>query len=149
MTGGVEFQVRGDKKAAVDLRKVGERGSDIRRVSEKVRRVYRDSNERRFGGYGHWPANAPATLEKKTRLGQDMRVERATGALYRSLTSARAAGQVDVRNPQEFRFGTDLPYARYQQGTRHQPARDLIELSPAERKKVSDLISAYIARSET
>lgn len=139
------IEVRGATAAAVDLKRLGDRGSDIRRVSEKVRAVYRRSNEQRFGsgGAGSWPPLAPATKEKKAREGLDPRPLRETGALYRSLTSPRVAGQIDERDPTEFRFGTTLPYAYVQTKT-----RDLIELTASDRKQVTDLISGYISRAQ-
>lgn len=141
----LSIEARGDKKAAADLHALGERAADIRRLSEKVRGIYRRSNERRFG-YQPWPPLADATIERKARLGLDPRPERSTGALHRALTSARARGQIDERRPTQFRFGTDLPYAIHQQGTRHQPTRDLIKLSDSERREIEKLISEFVAK---
>lgn len=146
-----QIEVRGQRKAAIDLRQLGERSSDIRRVSEKVRSIYRKSNERRFdtSGSGTWPPLAADTKERKARAGLDPRPMRATGALYRSLTSPRASDQVDRRDPTEFRFGTTLPYARFHDlGTGGEKKRELIELTPAEQHQIRKIVSAYIARAE-
>lgn len=139
------IETRGVEKAVSDLHRLGDRASDIRRLSERVRSVYRQSNERQFAR-APWPPLAPATLERKRRQGLDPRPERATGALYRALTAARAKGQVDQRERTEFRFGTDLPYAAAQQGSKTQPRRDLIALSYDERKQIEDMISRFIAK---
>jgi hypothetical protein len=146
----VSIEQHGAAQAAVDLRELGDRGSDIRRVSEKVRRVYRDSNERRFAtqGLGSWPSLADSTDDRKAREGADVRPMRRSGALYRALTSARANDQIDVRERTEFRFGTTLPYAGYHDsGTGGEKRRELVELTPAERRQVDELIEAWIARS--
>jgi len=146
------IEVRGARKAAVDLHQLGERGSDIRRVSEKVRSIYRRSNERRFAsmGLGSWPALADSTVERKRRGGYDPRAMRRSGALERALTSPRARDQVDVRDPSEFRFGTTLPYAGYHDaGTGGEKRRELVELTAAERAEVSRLISDYIAKDRS
>jgi phage gpG-like protein len=145
------IEVRGARKAAVDLAELGERGSDIRRVSEKVRSIYRKSNERRFAsnGLGSWPGLAASTVERKSRGGYDARPMRRSGALERSLTAPRAADQVDRRDKTEFRFGTTLPYAAYHDtGTGGEKKRELVELTPAERQEVSRLISTYVARAQ-
>lgn len=143
------IEVRGARKAAVDLTELGERGSDIRRVSEKVRAVYRKSNERRFAsmGLGSWPGLADSTIERKRRGGYDPRAMRRTGALERSLVSPRAADQIDRRDKTEFRFGTTLSYAGYHDtGTGGEKKRELVELTSSERLEVSTLIREYIAK---
>lgn len=141
-------EVHGAKQAAVDLKALGDRASDIRRLSERVRSIYRKSNERRFSGGAGWPPLDPDTIERKQRAGYVSGIERRTGALHRALTSARAADQIDVRDPTEFRFGTTLRYAKFQQGTKTQPPRDLIDLTPAERRQIDELISKWIARGQ-
>ena len=143
------IEVRGARKAAIDLHELGERGSDIRRVSEKVRAIYRKSNERRFGsnGLGAWPELADSTKDRKRRGGYDPRPMRRSGALERSLTSPRAAEQIDRRDKTEFRFGTTLGYAAYHDtGTGGEKRRELLELTAAERNEVSRLISEYVAK---
>jgi hypothetical protein len=145
------LEVRGARKAAVDLAELGERGSDIRRVSEKVRSIYRRSNERRFAsnGLGSWPPLADSTVERKLRGGYDPRPMRRTGDLERALTAPRASDQIDRRDRTEFRFGTTLPYAGYHDsGTGGEKKRELVELTASERNQISDLISAYVARAE-
>ena len=146
------IEVRGARKAAVDLAALGERGSDIRRVSEQVRSVYRKSNERRFAsnGLGSWPALAPSTVERKARAGAVAPPMVRTGALERSLTAPRASDQVDRRDKTEFRFGTTLSYAVYHDtGTGGEKKRELVELTASEREQISRLISGYVARAET
>lgn len=145
------LEVRGARKAAVDLAELGERGSDIRRVSEKVRTIYRKSNERRFAsrGLGSWPALADSTLERKARGGYPSQTLVRSGDLERSLTAPRASDQIDRRDKTEFRFGTTLSYAAYHDsGTGGEKRRELVELTPAERAEVSRLISGYVARAE-
>lgn len=149
MTLQPSIEVHGARKAAVDLAQLGERGSDIRRVSEKVRSIYRKSNERRFasGGLGSWPELADATKERKLRGGYDPRPMRQTGALERSLTSPRAGNQIDQRDKTEFRFGTTLSYAAiHDTGGHGSPRRELVELTASERNEVSRLVSEYIAK---
>jgi len=138
----------GAEQAAVDLRGLGERGSDIRRTSERVRSIYRRSNERRFAteGVGSWARLADSTVERKASGGYGSRGPMVrTGALERALTSPRAAAQVDERDPTQFRFGTTLPYAGAA-GAAGGHLRKLIDLTVSERREISDLIGGYIAK---
>lgn len=148
---GIDVQERGVDRAKRNLEEMGLRAKDVRGVSFKVRTVFRKAEERRFNsqGDGSWPPLAQATREAKARNGQDPRMLRATGALFRSLTSPRAAGQIDERRPDEFRFGTKLPYAQFHDTGRGVPKRKLIDLTVKERREIDDAISAFIARNET
>lgn len=145
----VDFEVEGAHKAAAHLLELGERGSDVRRPAERIKQVYTRSNQRRFAGAGHWPPLAPATVQRKARAGGDQRIERRTGELYRSLTSMHGANQEDRRDKQELRFGTTVPYAGFQYGNGHQPARPLIRLSPADRRDVTRLIAAWVVEERS
>ena len=145
------LEVRGAAKAAADLAELGERGSDIRRVSEKIRAIYRQSNARRFGssGLGSWPALADSTVERKQAGGYPAQTLVRSGDLERALTASRASDQIDRRDPTEFHFGTTLPYAGYHDtGSGGEKKRELVELTASEREQVSNLISAYVARAE-
>jgi phage gpG-like protein len=145
------IETRGAGKAAADLKQLGDRGSDVRRVADKVRKVYLRSNQRRFqtGGSGQWPSLKPSTVERKARQNLDPRPLRATGTLYRSLTSSRAADQVDQREATELRFGSTVPYAGYHDQGKGRMHRELIELTASERAQVSKAVSDYIAKAET
>ena len=146
----IEVHEKGATEAAVDLRRLGERGSDIRRVSEKVRTVYRRSNDRRYqtGGLGSWAPLADTTLERKARDGYGaMPPMMRTRALYKSLTAARASDQVDVRDPTAFRFGTTVPYAGAA-GAAGGKKRRLIDLTASEEREINGYISRYIAKNE-
>lgn len=138
----IEVEQHGTAKAVTDLSRLGDRASDLRRVSEKVRTIYRTSNKHRFdtNGVGHWKPLDPDTLVR----GEDDRPNRETDQLYRALTAARAKGQIDIREPTEFRFGTDLPYAVYVNAR-----RKLIDLSYSERQQIDKLISDYVASTRS
>jgi len=117
----------GDKQAAASVHAVGERGGDLRGAAAKVRTIVRQAQEQRFdsAGFGRWPALKQSTIENKARTNSDRRPLRKTGALYRSLTAARARGQVDDRKRDSLAFGTNLPYARFHQQGKGVPQREL------------------------
>src|SRR5215467_9736184 len=111
---GFQVEVQGEDKAAADLEALGHRAADIRPLSYKVRTVFRKAEEERFDYSGPgWPPLAESTRDRKARQRLDPRMLRAKEALFRSLTSPRAAMQVDRRDRSEFEFGTTVPYAHF------------------------------------
>lgn len=146
----MSIESKGVPQATKHLHELGERGSDVRRVSEKIRSVYRESNRKRFGGYARWKPLDDDTIESKRKQGLDTRVLRRTGALEKSLTAARASNQIDERGKEIMRFGTTLFYARMtDKGTKHQPKRKLIGISKKDKEKIVGYIERYIAKAQT
>jgi phage gpG-like protein len=144
------IEQRGAGVAAVHLARMGKRARDVRDASYKVRTVFRKAEESRFrsNGAGTWQGLADSTRQRKAAMGQDPRILRATGALYKSLTAPRASNQVDERKPDALRFGTSVPYAAFHDTGRGVPRRQLIDLTGAERRAIEDEIAKYVA-SET
>src|SRR5262252_1726233 len=126
------------------LTETGARANDVRPIKEAVRAVYLKSEQRLWSEALFIP-NTEATIERKQRQGLDMRVERATGALEKSLTSKRAKGAINRAKRDQLRFGSSLFYAGFQEGTVHQLPRDLIALSASDRQQIDDILSSYIA----
>ena len=105
-----------------------------------------DSQGRRTGG--SWSQLKPATIRRKARLGQDPRIERATGLLYESLTRAGHPNQIANVTKTSATFGSDLPYARAQSkgDPKHNlPARPLIKLNQNDHNNIGRIILDYIA----
>jgi hypothetical protein len=138
------IESRGLPKAVHTLHTVGERAGDVRPLVDRVRRVYLRSNARHFGS--GWAPLAESTVERKQSQRLDSRPEVATGALYRSLTQEKAKGQTKRKKKSEFRFGSRLFYAAWQQGTKTQPKRDLIKLSPADLDEIDRIIEHWISK---
>lgn len=141
---------RGAGRAARDVNQLGKRASDIRPATSAIRTQFRKAEESYFdtGGHGAWPKLADETREWKAKRGLDPRILRATSALYRSLTAARGVGQVDVRKPDELRFGTTLPYATFHEQGKGVPQRKPIELTSTDRDKITKAIQSYVAKGE-
>jgi hypothetical protein len=133
-------------KAITDLDKLGLRGSDVRGCAPEVRAIYLDSNRKHLNAGSGWPALSEQTVERKSREGLPPIPEIASGALYRSLTSeTRIKGQKNRVQKSAFVFGSTLFYAAWQQGTKHQPERKLIDLSFEDRLAMAKVISRYVA----
>jgi phage gpG-like protein len=141
----VQVEQRGAGKAALDLKALGVRARDVRRVRREVRDVFEASEQRRFAGGAGWPPLADSTRERKAAQGLDPRILRATNALYRSLTSS-AAGSLDEAERDAFQFGSTLYYAGFHDTGKGVPKRDLIELRPSERNEVTRILGDYIIK---
>ena len=144
-----QIEVIGDRKAVADLIKLGTRGADVRPVAPEVRAIYLESNKRHLDAQVGWPALSDATVQRKQREGLPDKAEQATGALYKSLTSeTRVKGQKNRVSQTRFLFGSSLFYAPWQEGTKHQPKRELIDLRERDRLAMAAVIGRYVARGE-
>lgn len=145
------IEARGVDRAAHALHNVGKRGADIKDSSYKVRSIFRNAEKERFAsnGRGSWPALKEASRDAKARRNLDPRPMRASNALYKALTAPRARNQTDHRERDELRFGTDLPYAAVHDEGKSRPKRQLIDLTPAERRKIDVALEKYIAEGTT
>ncbi|GAB6901862.1 hypothetical protein [Kineosporia succinea] len=95
-------------------------------------------------GYGHWRPILPATSRRKIARGQDPRTLRATGALYRSLTSRGAPGSVYRTTSSSVIFGSSLDQAIYQQGGEGRRDRPVIVLSRRMKKQFAQTIDEWM-----
>lgn len=141
-----------DNRAAVNmLSEMGIRAKDVRKVSTRVRSIYRRAEKQRFDARGPgWASLAPATVARKARAHLDPRILRARHDLFNSLVKSRAANQVNVKRPDSFRFGTSVPYARYHEYAKpigraqRMPLRELVGLSEHDLHDVAVVLSDFI-----
>lgn len=102
-----------------------------------------------YGGKG-WDPLKPATIARKARRGEDLRIMRATGMLERSLTKRGAPEQLLRIGDQEMTFGTHVPYAKYHQSllprTSDLPRRPLLQLTTLDRKHIERAIALWVSR---
>lgn len=141
-----------DNRAAVNLlTEMGIRARDVRKVSTRVRKIYRRAEKQRFDTRGPgWAPLAESTVERKARGNLDPRILRARGDLYDSLVKSRAEHQVNVKRPDSFRFGTSVPYARYHEyakrigGGQRMPNRELVGLSETDLHDIAGVLGDFI-----
>src|SRR5262249_25529739 len=141
------IEVHGLGNALKSIATMGTRAKDIRPARDPVRRIFLESNKRHLASPG-WEPLAQTTIDEKHAKGLPSKPEYRTGALYRSLTEQKAKGQKNAGGKTKMVFGSRLFYAAWQQGTKHQPKRDLIDLSPADRKRMADKLSKYVSRGQ-
>jgi phage gpG-like protein len=140
----VEVTQKGAGKAALNLHRLGERARQNRPAARKVDRVIARSEKDRFAKEGPgWPDLAASTRARKEREGLPTEILRASGALYRSLTEG-GSDHVDTWTPDEFRFGTEVPYAVYHDVGQGVPKRKLIELTVSDRRRITEAIADWV-----
>lgn len=148
---GLVIEDRGTAAATHDLAQLGVRAKDVRKVSQRIRTVYRKSERQRFNARGPgWPPLAESTVETKRRKGLDLRIMRARDTLADSLIKSRAPQQINERRPDGFRFGTRVRYAYYhEKGMGRLPVRDLINLTADDRKQIDNILMQFIVEGDT
>ncbi len=81
------------------------------------------------------------------RGGASAKLLRDTGVLMASLTG-QAGGHVEDVTAFALRWGTNVPYAKYQNfGTRHLPARPFVGLTPAMVARIEQIIVEYLRKA--
>lgn len=116
----MELVVQGTDLTARDLTELSDRARNAKPAMQAILRLMVAEERVLFeteGGSGGdpWPADKPSTVERKRREHLDIRTERATGALARSLTEPNyGKGRVRRASKQQVTFGTKVHYARYQ-----------------------------------
>lgn len=141
----------GDRAAASSIREVGERGSDIRGASAKVRTVYRQAQERRFrsSGFGTWAPLKRSTVAIKASAHKPSEPMVRSGALKRSLTAARASAQVDERTKSELVFGTTLPYATFHEEGKGKAKRSLVDFPEKDERAMAEAMRDYVTEGRS
>lgn len=93
-------------------------------------------------GYGEWPALAASTLAQKAAHGFPLDPLIRTGTLRDSLTNPMQAG---TKGPQQFVWGTSVPYAKYHQdGTDKMPQRKVLEIRTEDRRRLEHEMVSWL-----
>jgi phage gpG-like protein len=151
----LDLDVFGDKQVARELLRFGDRAADVRpawnAIIGRLERLEAEQFDSQGGrGSGGWAPLAPATVAEKARRGLDPRILHATGRLRASLTG-RGGDAIRESHPDEMRFGTSVPYARFhQQGTSRMPRRREIELRELDRHMIFvQTVQRFLVTGET
>lgn len=122
--------------------------SDMSGCADEIFKIIRSANRKQFdseGAYGSggWPALAPSTVAYKAARNLDPRILRATGDMFRALTSDDS---LSVAAPRKdgLVFGTTLPYAPYHQQGRGVPKRPPVELRETDRRDIIKVIQRFV-----
>jgi phage gpG-like protein len=152
----LELDVFGDKQVARELLRLGDRAADARpawnAIIDRLLLLEREQFDSEGGrASGGWKPLAPSTVADKARRDLDPRILHATGRLRDSLTRRTGGDAVRESHPNEMRFGTDVPYARYhQQGTGRMPRRREIELTETDRHQMFvQVLQRFLVTGET
>jgi phage gpG-like protein len=99
----------------------------IERIVKVEERIY--ATEGQTGGHGQWAPLTAAYAKQKQRKYGDKPIEQASERLRQSLVEA-GEGHVEDLQPLSMAYGTNVPYAIWQQtGTSKMPARRLIDFT--------------------
>jgi len=95
-------------------------------------------------GSGGWAELAESTVRTKESKGLRPEIERATDSLMNSLTGSGSGSITEMAN-EWLRYGTAIPYARFQQtGTVNMPQRRLIQLTETEKRDIARIVQRYV-----
>lgn len=140
----VDIEVFGEPVLRRRLLRMADRMTDAREAFRQVVRILERATRRNFssrGAYGGspWPALKPATIARKRRLGQDVRILRATGRLFESLVDSSSSDHVESIGREVLRWGSNVAYGVYHQSRR---PRRVIPFRPPVRLPEHDRRSA-------
>lgn len=154
----LETKVIGEEKVLADIAEMRARAMDAKPATRKVRDILVASNAKQFrsGGSGFgkpWAPLTPATLERKSREGLDLRpMHGKTGALETSLEGG--AGKRTSATKATARAGSGVWYSVFSRGTKGslsshntgEVARQLVGTTAAEREEILQIVSSYVVK---
>ena len=150
---GFEIEVLGDVQVNRTFMRMNESAHNLQPLWHRLLHELRMIETVQFltegqHGSGGWPALKESTVKAKKRKGQMPWIERATEELFKSLTED-APGSIAEVTSDWLRYGTDVPYAKFQQtGTVHMPRRRLVQLTGEERVELTKLVQRYLVTGE-
>lgn len=155
-SGGVEVKIiaLGDVQISRRIMRVGERAFEAIPLWTQVYEDLLKIETVQFlteGGHGSggWSPLADSTKAEKQRKRQSPWIERATEALFRSLTAPAGPNQIFERTSGWMRFGTRVPYGIFSQtGTVKMPQRKLIDLKLVERRMIVKTVQRFLITGE-
>lgn len=156
MTGlGIYFEVeRGTGKGETGFTLYEHRLEEIARHSdnmtpafEEIRKHFYAGERQLFAsaGQGKWQPNLPKTTRRKAKHGQDARVMRAKGDLYRALTTGAGPTAVNQLNAWTLALGVIDPAAGVAQHSPNQARRrQLVRLTKQRRARWVAILAAHV-----
>lgn len=128
--------------------KIEKRARDATPALEQIRKSFYAMERRQFAtlGNGQWAPNAPSTLARKARQGHDLRPMRATGVLYRALTTGHGEGAVNHLSRDEMTIGVRLKRAVVAQrrGPNDRRRRRLVVVTRRTRTRWTKIIRNHV-----
>lgn len=154
----VEMEALGETHIKRELLRIGERAAGSVEGAALWMSLFEDVlliekvqflTEGAHGEHGHWEQDTEATLAAKKRAGEQEWIERASEALFNSLTEKGGEGQIHEQTSSWMRFGSDIGYAGFQQtGTTNMPRRRLIDFTELERVAIVKKVQRFIMTGE-
>ena len=141
----VTLQVDGEAQFDRAFSRFGHHTEDLRFLWADVASDFREIEQEQFatqGGHGHaWQPLSKKYGQWKAKHHPGKQILELDGTLWKSLTVKGAKGHVERPDKDSLSLGTSLHYAKYhQRGTKKMPARKVIDLTEADKKKISRTI---------
>jgi hypothetical protein len=107
------------------LGKIERKARDFSPALREIRKSFYAMERQQFAteGQGDWRPDTPATLARKARQGQDPRIMRGKGELYRALALGQGKDAINELSSDELRLGTSLVQGRVAQRSPDQRRR--------------------------
>lgn len=139
----LSVEASGAERAARRLRILGGRADDARPAMREARDELAAGNLSRMSSGRGLKRLAPATRQRKSRLGQSSRPLHATGALEDSLRPG-GRGNVSELDASGLKYGTSVFYARFHQQGKGVPRRRVISVGKPVRLRIAQIVLDHI-----
>lgn len=123
-----------------------ERLSKVDEALAEVAVAILKNNEDAWGR--RWAPLSDSRKEQKDKAGLSDEPEVATGKYKDSITRPGAEGQVHEIADDTLRLGTEVWYARFQKGTKHQPKRPGMRLTPTVKAAIRETLHKKLMPGE-
>ena len=111
----VDVNDKGGLAVGARLKRIGGRAGNLKGVAEPVHEMLMRAIDYQYGrggpAIGGWKPDAASTIDRKRRLGLDLRVMHETGRLRASLTQKHHPDHVFVATRSGLYITTKVPYA--------------------------------------
>lgn len=152
----IVLEISGDKQLERELLRVGDRAIEAKPALESIADYWMRLTVLQFNTEGRhasggWRPLKPETLRRKAAAGLDMRILRATGALFDSLTDRDDPELILNVSETELEYGSRLPYAGAHQNPSpgsKLPQRRPVELTENARRESVKTLQRWIFTGE-
>lgn len=148
---GVALEVGAHEKRewATPIRRLGKierQARDFSPALREIRKSFYAAERSQFAteGQGDWRPDTPRTLARKAKRGQDPRVMRASGALYRALALGQGEGAINKLTADELTLGTSLVQGRVAQRSSGSRRRRVLVVTKRRRAKWLRIIRDHV-----
>jgi phage gpG-like protein len=140
----IEVKPVGIKELKANLEAAAARGKDPRPAFRELADDIRDA-ERQYLGRVRWKPLSPEYAARKARMGKGTKIGSFSGVLLDSLVDPSNRFHVEKITDDSLTVATKNPVAKlFSKGTKRQPPRRLVRLSPKNRRQMLTTLTDYL-----